>query len=232
MSTFRRLLGFLQPYRAGAVWSLVLAALAMVATVAIPWLTGRAIDGLDAGDEADLRRYALLIAAAAVVRLGFSVARRLVAGRVSLAIEFDLRNLIYRHLQSLELAFFDRQQTGQLMSRATVDLQSVRFFLGYGLIFITQSALTILLAAVAMFAAAAGARRAVAAPGAVRRARRRALRAPLAPRAAGGPAAHRRADRRRRGERLRRARGQGVRRRAAPARSASRAASRACSTSR
>src|SRR3954468_16818489 len=81
-----------------------------------------------------------------------SVARRLVAGRVSLAIEFDLRNLMYRHLQSLELAFFDRQQTGQLMSRATVDLQSVRFFLGYGLIFITQSALTILLAAAAMFA--------------------------------------------------------------------------------
>jgi ABC-type multidrug transport system fused ATPase/permease subunit len=151
VSTFRRLLGFLKPYRAGVVWSLVLAALAMVATVAIPWLTGRAIDRLDAGDEDALRRYAALIALAAVARLGFSVARRLVAGRVSLAIEFDLRNLLYRHLQSLELAFFDRQQTGQLMSRATVDLQSVRFFLGYGLIFITQSALTILLAAVAMF---------------------------------------------------------------------------------
>jgi len=130
VSTFRRLLGFLQPYRAGVVWSLVLAALAMVATVAIPWLTGRAIDGLDAGDEGDLRRYAELIAVAALARVALSVARRLVAGRVSLAIEFDLRNLLYRHLQSLELAFFDRQQTGQLMSRATVDLQSVRFFLG------------------------------------------------------------------------------------------------------
>jgi ABC-type multidrug transport system fused ATPase/permease subunit len=152
VSTFRRLLGFLKPYRAGVVWSLVLAALAMVATVAIPWLTGRAIDRLDAGDEDDLRRYALLIALAALARVALSVARRLVAGRVSLAIEFDLRNLLYRHLQTLELAFFDRQQTGQLMSRATVDLQSVRFFLGYGLIFITQSGLTILLAAVAMFA--------------------------------------------------------------------------------
>jgi ABC-type multidrug transport system fused ATPase/permease subunit len=151
VSTFRRLLGFLRPYRAGAVWSLVLAALAMVATVAIPWLTGRAIDGLEAGDKDDLRRYVGLIALAAVLRVSLSVARRLIAGRVSLAIEFDLRNLMYRHLQSLELAFFDRQQTGQLMSRATVDLQSVRFFLGYGLIFITQSALTILLAAVAMF---------------------------------------------------------------------------------
>ena len=182
MSTFWRLLGFLKPYRAGAVWSLVLAALAMVATVAIPWLTGRAIDGLDAGDEDDLRRYAALIALAAVLRVALSVARRLVAGRVSLAIEFDLRNLIYRHLQSLEPAFFDRQQTGQLMSRATVDLQSVRFFLGYGLIFITQSALTILLAAVAMFLLAAGPGRARAAAGAVRRRRRGALRAPLAAR--------------------------------------------------
>ncbi|HKH18747.1 MAG TPA: ABC transporter ATP-binding protein [Solirubrobacteraceae bacterium] len=152
MSTFRRLLGFLKPYRAGALWSLLLAACAMTATVAIPWLTGRAIDGLEQGDKSDLRRYAALVALAAMLRVGFSVARRLIAGRVSLAIEFDLRNLMYRHLQSLEPAFFDGQQTGQLMSRATVDLQSVRFFLGYGLIFITQSALTILLAAVAMFA--------------------------------------------------------------------------------
>ena len=152
MSTFLRLLGFLRPYRAGAVVSIVLAALAMVATVAIPWLTGRAVDQIEAGDKGDLRFLAGAIVVVAVVRLGLSAARRVIAGRVSLAIEVDLRNLVYRHLQELELGFFDSQQTGQLMSRATVDLQSVRFFLGYGLIFITQSALTILLAAAAMFA--------------------------------------------------------------------------------
>ena len=45
---------------------------------------------------------------------------------------------MYQHLQSLELAFFDGQQTGQLMSRSTVDLQAVRFFLGYGLIFMVS----------------------------------------------------------------------------------------------
>ena len=82
----------------------------------------------------------------------FSVLRRLVAGRVSLGVEYDLRNRMYEHLQSLELAFFDQQQTGQLMSRATVDLQSVRFFLGYGLVFLLQSLLTILIAAAVMFA--------------------------------------------------------------------------------
>ena len=71
---------------------------------------------------------------------------------MSLGVEYDLRNRIYGHLHSLELAFFDSQQTGQLMSRATVDLQAVRFFLGYGLIFILQSALTILIAAGVMLA--------------------------------------------------------------------------------
>jgi ABC-type multidrug transport system fused ATPase/permease subunit len=81
-----------------------------------------------------------------------SVLRRLVAGRLSLAVEVDLRAALYEHLQRLELGFFDHQQTGQLMSRATVDLQAVRYFLGYGLVFIGQAGLTILLAAVAMFA--------------------------------------------------------------------------------
>ncbi|MBA2512949.1 MAG: ABC transporter ATP-binding protein [Solirubrobacterales bacterium] len=150
MSTFLRLLGFLRPYRGAVVFSLVLAALAMGGTVALPWLTGQAIDEIRVGDRSGLRTLGLAMLAVGILRLGFSVARRLVAGRVSLGVEQDLRNRMYAHLQGLELGFFDGQQTGQLMSRATVDLQSVRFFLGYGLVFIVQSALTILLAAAAM----------------------------------------------------------------------------------
>jgi ATP-binding cassette, subfamily B, bacterial len=148
--TFGRLLGFLRPYRWGVFWSLLLAALAMVCTVAIPWLTGRAVDLISDHDKAGLRMLALAIVGVAIARLILSVLRRLVAGRVSLAIEYDLRTLLYEHLQRLELGFFAGQQTGQLMSRATVDLSAVRFFLGYGLVFILQSGLTILLAAVAM----------------------------------------------------------------------------------
>jgi ATP-binding cassette subfamily B protein len=149
--TFVRLLGFLRPYRTGVVWSLALAALAMVFTVAIPWLTGRAIDQVRQGDKDQLVTLALLIAGAGIARLVLTVARRLVAGRVSLGVEVDLREHLYSHLQRLELGFFDRQQTGQLMSRSTVDLASVRFFLGYGLVFLLQSALSIVLAAAAMF---------------------------------------------------------------------------------
>src|SRR5581483_8601903 len=133
------------------VWSFALAGGAMVMTVLIPYVTGVAIDSIRDGNRHRLVFWAILITVVGLGLLVLSVLRRLVAGRVSLAVEVDLRNGLYQQLQRLELSFFDRQQTGQLMSRATVDLQSVRFFLGYGLIFIAQSILTILLAAVAMF---------------------------------------------------------------------------------
>jgi ABC-type multidrug transport system fused ATPase/permease subunit len=152
MATFGRLLGFLRPYRRGVTISGLLAAAAMAMTAAIPWLVGRAIDQIRAGDRVGLRELVIAVLVAGVLRLALTVARRLLAGRVSLGVEQDLRQRMYGHLQSLELGFFDRQQTGQLMSRATVDLQSVRFFLGYGLIFMLQSGLTILLSAGAMFA--------------------------------------------------------------------------------
>jgi ABC-type multidrug transport system fused ATPase/permease subunit len=151
MPTFWRLLGFLRPYRKGVVWSFVLAFGALGSTVLIPYLTGVAINAIRAHHHHELTLLAIAITGAGLFRLVLSVFRRLVAGRVSLGVELDLRNRMYSQLQRLELSFFDRQQTGQLMSRATVDLQSVRFFLGYGLIFIAQSLVTILLAAVAMF---------------------------------------------------------------------------------
>src|SRR3954449_6204308 len=144
-------MGFLRPYRAQLWGSLILAWAGMGMTVAIPWLVGRAINAIEDGDKPDLLPLALAILGAAILRLGLIVVRRLVAGKVSLAVEFDLRQRFYEHLQRLDLGFFDTQQTGQLMSRATVDLQSIRFFLGYGLIWVSQSALTILFAAAAMF---------------------------------------------------------------------------------
>src|ERR1700722_6364300 len=151
MVTFRRLLGFLSPYRSGVIWSLVLGAGGIGATVLIPFLTGEAINAIRDHNHHELTILAIAIVVAGLLRLVLSVFRRLVAGRVSLGGELGLRNSLYGQLQRLELSFFDRQQTGQLMSRATDDLQSVRFFLGYGLIFIAQSLVTILLAAVAMF---------------------------------------------------------------------------------
>jgi ATP-binding cassette subfamily B protein len=151
VKTFWRLLGFLNPYRSGVTVAFILAAAAMGMGVLVPFLVGRTVDDIRHGG-ANLWPLALAVAGAGLLRLAFSVVRRLVAGRVSLGVEYDLRGRMYEHLQALELAFFDSQQTGQLMSRSTVDLQSVRFFLGYGLIFILQSALTIVIAATVMLA--------------------------------------------------------------------------------
>ena len=164
MTTFYRLLGFLRPFKRGLVISWILASIAMAMTVLLPGLTGAAVEAINQGashaqhhqsalseqDREKLLVIALAILAAAIVRWGLTYWRRLIAGQVSLGIEYDLRDRLYRHMQSLELGFFDRQQTGQLMSRATVDLAAVRFFLGYGLVFILQFVLTILLAGVAM----------------------------------------------------------------------------------
>jgi ATP-binding cassette subfamily B protein len=164
MKTFYRLLTFLRDYKRGLGISWALASVAMVMTVALPYLTGRAVDALRTGalhtqhhqlvardhDRHTLLILSLAIVGAVLVRWALTYTRRMIAGRVSLGIEYDLRELIYGHLQRLELGFFDHQQTGQLMSRATVDLQAVRFFLGYGLVFILQSALTLVLAGVAM----------------------------------------------------------------------------------
>ena len=152
MTTFRRLLGFLRPYRRTVIASLVFAWAAMGMTVLIPWLVGEAVDAIDSGERSNLLPLALAMIGAGLLRLALTVIRRVVAGKVSLAVEFDLRERFYSHLQTLELGFFDGQQTGQLMSRATVDLQGIRFFLGYGLIFLTQNALTILLASAVMIA--------------------------------------------------------------------------------
>jgi ATP-binding cassette subfamily B protein len=164
MTTFYRLLGFLRPYKRGLAISWILASAAMVMTVLLPGLTGAAVEAINKGashaahhqtalrdeDREKLLLIAGAILAAALVRWGLTYWRRMIAGRVSLGIEYDLRDRLYRHMQRLELGFFDRQQTGQLMSRGTVDLAAVRFFLGYGLVFILQFALTILLAGVAM----------------------------------------------------------------------------------
>jgi ATP-binding cassette subfamily B protein len=118
--------------------------------VLIPLLIGGAVNAIEEERRDDILPLVLALLGAGILRLGLTVGRRLIAGKVSLAVEFDLRQVFYEHLQKLELGFFDTQQTGQLMSRATVDLQSIRFFLGYGLIWVSQSALTILFAAGAM----------------------------------------------------------------------------------
>ena len=150
--TFVRLLGFLRPYKWSLVASVVLAIGSQAAGLALPALTGYAIDNaLPDQDERLLQLIVGLIALAGLVKALMLVGRRFIAGRQALGVEFDLRNALYSRLLRLSWSFYDRHQTGQLMSRATVDLQGVRFFLGYGLIFFGQHILTVVAASAILF---------------------------------------------------------------------------------
>ena len=142
--TFARLLGFLRPYKLSLIVSIVLAVGSQGAQIALIWITKDVIDGaLTPHDRRQLWLFVAAIVALGVVRAVLMAARRLISGRQALAVEMDLRQGLYSHLVRLSFGFYDRHQTGQLMSRATVDLQGVRFFLGYGLIFFFQNALTV-----------------------------------------------------------------------------------------
>jgi ATP-binding cassette subfamily B protein len=151
-TTFVRLLGFLRPYKRSVALSVVLAVGSQAAGLALPFLTGYAID--HALPDQDSEMLEVIIAAIVILGLlrgAMLVGRRFIAGKQSLAVEFDLRNALYAHLLRLSWGFYDRHQTGQLMSRATVDLQAVRFFLGYGLIFFGQHILTIVATTAILF---------------------------------------------------------------------------------
>jgi ABC-type multidrug transport system fused ATPase/permease subunit len=124
----------------------------MVCTLTLPYITRLVIDDVIQKGERD--KLAPLILWALVVialRFVFNFCRRIWAGRISLGVEYDLRDAVFAHIQRLSFAFFDRMPVGQLMSRATNDLQVVRFFLGYGLVFMFMNALQLILITVILF---------------------------------------------------------------------------------
>jgi ABC-type multidrug transport system fused ATPase/permease subunit len=142
-TTFVRLIGFLRPYKLSMGISIVLAVGSQAAGIAGTFLAGSVADALHHHEHHLLPWLVAAILALGVVRAGTMAGRRLIAGKQALAVELDMRTAVYAKLVRLSFGFYDRHQTGQLMSRATVDLQGVRFFLGYGLIFFFQHIFTI-----------------------------------------------------------------------------------------
>jgi len=111
----------------------------------MPLLIGWAIDyGLAVEGEGDLRvatgdRNLLIVAAAAIIgtavlRGAFAFGQTYLGEWVSQRVAYDIRNAIYDRLQRLSYAYHDQQQTGQLMSRATQDVEAVRWFVSMGLL--------------------------------------------------------------------------------------------------
>jgi len=146
--SFRRLLPFVLRYRRQFLIGLVCVVLSSTFQLLAPWVLRFAIDDLTAGvTRQKLLTYAGLILAVACIRAVFQfLMRRIIIG-ASREIEYDIRNAFFSRLQEMPLGYYQARRTGDLMSRATNDLNAVRMMIGPAVMY---SASTILVFAVAI----------------------------------------------------------------------------------
>jgi ATP-binding cassette, subfamily B, bacterial len=132
----RRFLPYLRPHAHLIVLGLVGAAVSLTAATVIPLVIKAVIDGPVAQHRAQaLLPYAAALLLLACVEVTANFIRRNYSVLASLRMETEMRNDFYAHLQNLQVAFHDNWQSGQLLSRAVADIQTVRRFVGFGVLF-------------------------------------------------------------------------------------------------
>ena len=142
-----QLLTFVVRYRGRYAAGLSCVVLTTAITLAAPWVLKHAVDDLSQGvTEAKLLLYGGLILGIAVAGGVLRYATRLILIGASRAVEYDIRNAFFAHLQRLPLAYFHANRTGDLMSRATNDLNAVRMMAGPAVLYATTTALTFVVA--------------------------------------------------------------------------------------
>jgi len=151
VSPSRRLLAHLIPYRAAFLQGLGCVVAASALQLAAPWVMKYAIDDLIAQLTAEkISGYAAGILALSAASGWFRFqARRIIVG-VSREFEYALRNEFFAHLQLLDLGYFQRTRTGDLMSRATSDLSAVRMMMGPAVMYTSSTVLTFVVAVALM----------------------------------------------------------------------------------
>ncbi|MCZ4496244.1 MAG: transporter ATP-binding protein, partial [Thermoleophilia bacterium] len=142
--SFKRLLSFWGPFKWDVFWSALFAIGVALIGMLIPRQIGKATDHLTQRNFDAIHGDVWMLLAAAFAMAVIGASRRIVAGRMSLGLEQTLRETLFTHLTGLGYRFFDRQQTGQLLSRVTSDVSQVRFFLGYGLTYMFMHAAKII----------------------------------------------------------------------------------------
>ena len=135
MKVLIRLTGYAWRHRWHLLGAFVTMAASTICMMVIPSLLGTAIDeAVSTGVHSQLLRLAGAILLASMLRGVFSYGQSYLAEAVSQRAAYDLRNDFFRKLQVLSFGFYDHQQTGNLMSRATADVEAVRWFMSMGLI--------------------------------------------------------------------------------------------------
>jgi ATP-binding cassette subfamily B protein len=138
-----RLRGYLRPFRVQLVVMFAAALGAVAAALAVPLLTKAVIDGAVAhGVKHMLIPLALAAIGLGVAEAALNMTRRWVQSRAVAEMEKSIRDDLYAHMQGLPVSFHDQWQSGQLLSRATTDLSSIRRFAGFGLIFLVTNVVT------------------------------------------------------------------------------------------
>jgi ATP-binding cassette, subfamily B, multidrug efflux pump len=120
-----------------------------LAQVAQPLMIGRAIDALS--HRGHFLRYAAFLLGLALLKAIFLFWMRVVIIGISRDIEYDLRNDLFRHVLTLSPDYYARTRTGDIMARATNDLNAVRMMLGPGFMYWGETSLTFVLAITVMF---------------------------------------------------------------------------------
>lgn len=136
MKELRTLLPYLRPYRRTLAWSLALVAVANVLATAMPLLLKHGIESLKgaaAGGAHALTVCVVLLFACAALRFVTQTLFRHALFGIARRVEFDLRNDLFAALLALDAPFYGRMPTGDILSRATNDLDGVRMLLGFGL---------------------------------------------------------------------------------------------------
>jgi ATP-binding cassette subfamily B protein len=143
LSALLRLLPFARPYRGLIALTFTAALLATLTQLAVPLLTAAVVDGPIAdGDRGALIPLLALALVFGVAEAALFFLRRWAMNRSCLRIERDLRDALYQRLQRLPVAFHDRWASGQLLSRATTDVATVRRFVGFAAVFLAVNLIT------------------------------------------------------------------------------------------
>ncbi len=141
---FLRLLGLVAPFRSHLISSFFIMTAVVAAKLVVPRQMGVAIDHTQTGDFDKIPGDVIVILLAGVVMSILNFSRRVVSGKISLGVEQSLRQNMFEHLSTRSWRFWNQWPTGQLISRSTYDVTSVRFFLGYSLVYFFMHFLTIL----------------------------------------------------------------------------------------
>ena len=150
---WRRLWPYLTRYRRSFILGFLCIGAATAIQLLSPWILKLAVDDLDREvTQGKLLYYAGLLLAAALVGGVFRFQMRRIIIGISRHIEYDLRNDFFAHLERFPLAFYQERRTGDLMSRATNDLNAVRMMVGPSVMYSASTVLTFVVAIVLMLA--------------------------------------------------------------------------------